>query len=281
MRILGYIDFPFFRGADGTQLIKIDSKKALQKYVYYYLCFADIPNSSKYERHFKYLKSLLIPLPPKDLQQQIVSECEAEDRIYAESTKRLQEISERTDHLLDESKSMPQHQTLQLSDPKIFAIHIGKRVLKNEVVADGEYDVYSANVFTPFGKTETSVLDDFSKPSVLWGIDGDWMVNCLKAGYKFNPTDHCGVIRVLDESKVLPRYLAYVLDEEGRRQMFSRTNRASTQRIKSLQINVPAIDKQKEIVAEIASFDEEIQSLKSRMSQCSANKQAILDKYLK
>ena len=44
---------------------------------------------------------------------------------------------------------------------------------------------------------------------------------------------------------------------------------------------MPAKDKQEEIVAEIASFDEEIQSLKSRMSQCSANKQAILDKYLK
>lgn len=28
-------------------------------------------------------------------------------------------------------------------------------------------------------------------------------------------------------------------------------------------------------------LDEEINSLKSRMSQCSANKQAILDKYLK
>ena len=205
-----------------------DKGKVMDKYLFYLFSGNSVNLTNVGNKAFgkslnsSYLNNeVQIPLPPIAVQQQIVSECEAEDRVYAESTKRLQEISEKTEHLLDESKSMPHHQTLQLSDPKIFEIHIGKRVLKNDVAADGEYDVYSANVFTPFGKTETSVLDDFSKPSVLWGIDGDWMVNCLKAGYKFNPTDHCGVIRVLDESKVLPRYLAYVLDEEGRRQRFS------------------------------------------------------------
>ena len=103
----------------------------------------------------------------------------------------------------------------------------------------------------------------------------------LKENYKFNPTDHCGVIRVLDESKVIPRYLACALNDEGISQKFSRTNRANTQRIQSLQISVPSIEKQKKIIKEIASYDKEIEDLKSRMSQCSANKQAILDKYLK
>ena len=72
-----YIDFEFVRGADGTQLLKIDSDKAILKYVYYYLSNTPIVNSSKYERHFKYLKKQQIPLPPPSIQQQIVKECEA------------------------------------------------------------------------------------------------------------------------------------------------------------------------------------------------------------
>ena len=36
---LKYVDFPFFRGADGTQLIKTSEEKGcLNKYLYYFFC---------------------------------------------------------------------------------------------------------------------------------------------------------------------------------------------------------------------------------------------------
>lgn len=69
-----YVDFPFVRGADGTQLLKTNQDEVITKYFYYYLCSIQIENSSRYERHFKYLKTTKIPLPPLDVQKEIVAE---------------------------------------------------------------------------------------------------------------------------------------------------------------------------------------------------------------
>lgn len=60
---------------------------------------------------------------------------------------------------------------------------------------------------------------------MIWGIDGDWMVNIIPAGVPFYPTDHCGVLRIKTE-KILPEYMMYALQAEGEYERFSRNNRA-------------------------------------------------------
>jgi len=76
-----YVDFQFVRGADGTQLIKLNNEVEL-KYVYEYLKTIRIENSDKYERHFKYLKNTQIPIPPLDIQRIIIAECDKIDEEY-------------------------------------------------------------------------------------------------------------------------------------------------------------------------------------------------------
>lgn len=144
----------------------------------------------------------------------------------------------------------------KLSD-KIFDVIIGDRVLSDEVVADGKTPIYSANVFEEFGRTNKKNITDFSAPSVIWGIDGDWMVNCIPANKPFYPTDHCGVLRV-KSTEIMPEYLAIALQVEGEYEKFSRNNRASTQRIKSLTVQIPDKSKQKEIVDKIVAKSKEI-----------------------
>ena len=56
------------------------------------------------------------------------------------------------------------------------------------------------------------------------------MTNYIPEGTEFYPTDHCGVLR----SKTLevnPRYLVYILESEGKKMGFSRSYRASIDRI--------------------------------------------------
>ena len=107
------------------------------------------------------------------------------------------------------------------------------------------------------------------------------MVNFIDKDKLFCPTDHCGVIRVLNENEVLSRYLVYPLQKEGEKQRFSRANRASTERIRSLIIQVPSIEVQKEVVEKLSKIDEEISKAKQYVANASSAKQAILDKYLK
>jgi restriction endonuclease S subunit len=125
------------------------------------------------------------------------------------------------------------------------------------------------------------VLSDFSKPSVLWGIDGDWMVNYHEADKLFNPTDHCGVIRVLDENVVNPKYLVYPLLKAGETERFSRSNRASTERVKSLSIMLPDIETQNEVAQHLLDMETEIIDLKRKMQENIIKKQEILYEYLK
>lgn len=57
--------------------------------------------------------------------------------------------------------------------------------------------------------------------------------------------------------------------------------RGKKETIGKYQMVLPGIDEQRKIVNQMTAYDKEIDDLKSRMSETDANKQAILDKYLK
>ena len=71
-RVFKYVDFDFVVGADGVKIIS--PKQELDaKFLLYYLQWYKIPNLG-YSRHYKLLKELNIPIPPKSTQLTIVSE---------------------------------------------------------------------------------------------------------------------------------------------------------------------------------------------------------------
>ena len=145
----------------------------------------------------------------------------------------------------------PGYKKYKLINKKIFETGIGRRVLKSELTEGKGINIYSANVCSVFGKIDKEILDDYSRPSILWGIDGDWMVNIIDANKKFYPTDHCGYIRILIDD-IIPEFLAMALEVEGKLEKFSRANRASTDRIRKISIFVPEdINEQKRILNEI------------------------------
>jgi type I restriction enzyme S subunit len=68
-RILKYIDFPFVRGADGTQILYPDGR--FDPHFFYFACKALDIESRGYNRHFSILKEREIPIPPKEEQEWI------------------------------------------------------------------------------------------------------------------------------------------------------------------------------------------------------------------
>ncbi|MDO4310287.1 MAG: restriction endonuclease subunit S, partial [Prevotella sp.] len=230
-------------------------------------------NKSNIERY-------LIPIPPKQIQQTIVAEFEAVDKEVEEARKEMAKFKLQVE-LAFSNATKKASKTLRLCDSHIFSLCIGRRVVSNEIVKDGQYKVVSANVHDEFGRISHSVLDDFSVPSVLWGIDGDWMVNYIEKDILFAPTDHCGVIRVLDEKEILPKYLTYSLLKAGEQERYSRSNRASTERVRALTITVPDINTQKNVVTKVQECETKIAEAQATINSGAERKQAILDKYLK
>ena len=68
-------------GADGTKILKVKSNiEAIEKYIYYFFQTLNIPETG-YNRHFKYLKECLIPLPNLATQQRIAAILDQADAI--------------------------------------------------------------------------------------------------------------------------------------------------------------------------------------------------------
>ena len=96
-----YVDFEFVRGADGTQLIKVDKNKMDLKFLCEYLKTIKIANAQKYERHFKYLKDVLVPNVPLAVQQQAVAQITSYEAEIAKARTIMDTCQSRKQAVLD------------------------------------------------------------------------------------------------------------------------------------------------------------------------------------
>lgn len=222
---------------------------------------------------------ILIPVPPENVQQKIVDECQAIDKEAEQADKIIaneqKDIEKKYSEALDKATK-----TVGLNDEETFEIIIGKRVLKREINKEGKgIPIYSANVYEPFGFIEKDLLKHFEVPSILWGIDGDWMTNYMPENKPFYPTDHSGVLRIKNDT-IHPKYLVWALYKEGERLRFSRSNRASMDSIKGLSIQVPPNTVQQKLVSELEKSEAKIQKAKEVLTNVSSRKEQIIKKYL-
>ena len=260
-----------FSYSNFTSRLRIIDKKVLSKYLHIFLNdFYQRGYTFQYQNGSSGLKNLdltrylkiKIPVPPIKVQQEIIEEVEKLEKKYQKSRMKIEEYRNEIEKIFKNLDVIEEISEIgggvlkfKLSSDD-FSISIGKRVLNKELSEAG-IPVYSANVFEPFGLIDDDILKDFSKPSVIWGIDGDWMVNTIPENVPFYPTDHIGIIR-LNTDKINYRYLAYKLQKEGERERFSRSYRASINQIKKISITVPSINKQNEAIKIIEEFESKI-----------------------
>ena len=223
---------------------------------------------------------VLLPVPPVDVQQKIVEECKVFNDEYLKLYEQQQQNEQEIRRLFDEAQKKARHE-YRLSAESDFEIGIGKRVVQSELDEKGKMLVYSANIYEPVGKiTREGILKDYNVPSVLWGIDGDWMVNFIEAKVPFYPTDHCGYIRVKN-SQINPEYFSMALEAEGFKVEFDRTNRASIERISALLIEVPDISIQDDVVAKCRKYKDELVMIKEKKKKVLLKKESVFDSYIK
>ncbi len=267
-------------------IIRVDKCQLLPKFFYAVLQHPDIKQNisdfatgNNINNLSSVLRELKIPLPPLNIQQKIVDEIEKIEK----KTKLFEEeihSNKNEIHSLLKALYDGADQKIRLSDSTVFSLSIGRRVLNSDLSVDGKFPVYSANVFQPFGYIDRLLINDFNRASVLWGIDGDWMTNVIANNTPFYPTDHCGFIRVLKESVIIEKYLAFALSEEGKTLGFSRTKRASIDRVEGITIPLPKFKDQQEIVAQIEELEKQIAEVQKVIDASTELKNAVLKKYL-
>ena len=150
-----------------------------------------------------------------------------------------------------------------------FELSIGRRLLKKDMVSEG-IPVYSANVSAPFGYVGSPVLSDFSRPALLWGIDGVFDWGYVHEDQPFVATDHCGVLYVNDDL-IFPRYLYHELRATKDVYGFDRTYRANLDNISaSVKVRIPIRpDGNFDLVAQrrIAERYDKVESMQSLLTE--------------
>ena len=264
-------------------IIRTVSGECLPKYLYYILntpamrkrlsgesTGANINNlSSK-------IGAIRIPVPPLAIQQQLVDACGRVDEESRAARIRIEARRGEVEALFDSLDAAGrQGHRFSLSNAEDFSVSIGNRVLNAQLDPNGTVPVYSANVTEPFGYINTLLLEDFSIPSVLWGIDGDWMTSYMPENAAFYPTDHCGVLRCMTP-EVNPRYLAHLLGVEGRKMGFSRSYRASIDRIQGITFSAPDIDLQNKTIEKVLALEGEIAAAEEQLAAISGRREELI-----
>lgn len=269
--------------SDCTTVQAVDVQDTL--WIYYYLKYVqkqimNILQRGSAQPHVypKDIEQIPVPVLNREQQRQIVYLChKLEDRYLAlkNSINNFEKQIEDLFHELDKFSTKSYH----LSDD-IFNLRIGKRVVSKDLTLEGNIPVYSANVFEPFGYIDKYLIKDFEEDSILWGIDGDWMVNILPRNIEFYPTDHCGVLRV-DSEVVLPRYMAHLLKKAGNEAGFSRSYRPSKDRVKALSVKIASIQDQQRVIPNILELEEKVRHMQNELVELDSQRENTMDNFLK
>lgn len=294
-----YVNFPFVRGADGTQLLKVNPEKCLPKCFFYLIQLVEIINSDKYERHFKYLSDAKIPLPPKDIQQQIVSECEAIDT----------EVKT-TEQVINNSRLEIENKIINLStqgyiEKKLSEItHINpsktelKGIDENTNISFIEMASVSNDGFIQH--KEDRLLKDLKKGSYTYFRENDIIIAkitpCMENGKCALATgltndlamgsSEFHVIRC-DEKIISAKYIFSLLNRIKIRQEAERnmTGSSGHRRVpasfyEDYKIPIPDTEIQKNLVAQIEQLENKIIAAQKTINEAASKKQAVLKHYL-
>ncbi len=292
-----YIDFPFVRGADGTQLLKVNNS-VLPKYMYYVLPHIEIENKEKYQRHFKYLKKSLIPVPPLDIQQQIVDECTKIDEEYNATRMTIVEYRAKIEKLFDDMELSGQGtvrlDSLVLFNPSKSEI---KDIPDDTMVSFVEMASVSNNGFIKV--KEARPLGTLRRGSYTYFAENDIIIAkitpCMENGkcaVAVDLTSGIGmgssefhVIRC--RRNVINKFVFGFLNRAGIREIAQShmTGSSGHRRVpidfyEKLQIPVKSLQEQKKVCSIMEEYEKEISRLEDQLLDIDARKQDVMKKYL-
>lgn len=222
--------------------------------------------------HLENIRETKIPLPPLDIQQNIVDECETVDSEYEESQNTISRCKNQIAEIMKNVKG----EEKKLNE--ICEMKAGKFVSANEI-----YDEQLEDSFPCFGGNGLrGYTKDFTHDGVypLIGRQGALCGNVCLATGKFHATEHA--VAVTPKEGINVYWLRYKLEHMNLNQYATGTAQPglSVNKILEVSCSVPPLAEQQKIVEQITALEEQIAAAKKIIADVPAKKQAILDKWL-
>lgn len=230
------------------------------------------------------IKGIRIPVPPIDVQKQIVEEIGKVEKSVSDSMLRIDKCESDIESLLS---------SLNFADSMLNAI--APFAAKSIKYGDIESETYitTDNMLQnklgvlPFeGVANISSITEYKPEDILISNIRPYLKKIWFADKDGGCSKDVLVLRSADANKYLPKYIFYMLRRdaffdyvmEGKKGI--KMPRGNKEDIMKYKIPIPNIDEQKRIVAQIEALELEITKARTLIESAASEKQAILDKYL-
>lgn len=225
-----------------------------------------------------------IPIPPIDVQKQIVDEIDGIDKSVSDAMKRIDECETDIEGLLS---------SLNYADSTLNTI--APFATKSIKYSDIESETYittdnmlqnKLGVFPFEGVANISSITEYKPQDILISNIRPYLKKIWFANKEGGCSKDVLVLRATDTSKYLPKYIFYMIRRdtffgyvmEGKKGI--KMPRGNKEDIMKYKIPMPHIDEQKRIVSQIEALELEITKARTLIENAASEKQAILDKYL-
>ena len=266
-----FIDFAFVQGADGLKIMYCNQDALSAKY-FYYAVYNFYKKHCNYERHFKYLQELQIPLPPLAVQSEIVRVLDKftlhKAELAAELAARLRQYEYYRDKLLTFDDTVKR---VKLGEVGEFIR--GNGLQKKDFVDEGFPCIHYGQIHTYYGtfttKTKSFVADPlYSK--LKKAQTGDLII----ATTSEDAEGVCKAVAWLGKEDVAvsgdayifrhsqnPKYMAYLFQTEQflkykkKAATGTKVVRVSGESMAKFEFAIPSLEVQERIVSILDRFD--------------------------
>ena len=225
-----------------------------------------------------------IPIPPIDVQKQIVDEIDGIDKSVSDAMQRIDKCETDIENLLS---------SLNFADStlNIVAPFATKSIKYSDI--ESETYITTDNMLQnklgvlPFkGVANISSITEYKAEDILISNIRPYLKKIWFANKEGGCSKDVLVLRSADTSKYLPKYIFYMIRRdtffdyvmEGKKGI--KMPRGNKDDIMKYKIPMPHIDEQKRIVSQIEALELEITKARTLIENAASEKQTILDKYL-
>lgn len=274
---VNYVEYEFW--ANDVCLCVYPQNCVINKYLYYALkslqhfIYANTTRAIPDHIPTEFLLKLLIPVPPLEIQSEIVRILDAFSELNAELKAELKARKEQYEYYRDEllsfNETHPLHKLIaeicsnEIEFKELGAVSTierGVRVVKNQLSDDEQYPVFQ-NCLAPMGYYDNYNCEENTTYIISAGAAGE--IGFSKT--KFWAADDCLIIK--NTSGILNKFIYYYLltkqhfiQSKVRRASIPRLSRTVIEKIK---IPIPPLEIQNEIVSILDNYDKLCTSLTS------------------
>lgn len=267
-RVLKYVECDFVVGADGVKIIS-PKENIYPKFLYHFLKWYNIP-SLGYSRHFKLIKEAIFPVPPMEVQEQIVAELDKINEVIEDCRELLRNLDALAQSLFydyfGDPVTNPKGWTIKLF-AKVFKLSSGEGLSTKNIIL-GEYPVYGGNGIVGYHN-----IANRSGENIIIGRVGALCGNVRYVNGDIFVTDNAFITSILEPLNLI--FIEKLLTVLNLRKYANAAAQPviSNSALKNIQVILPPLELQEKFAERI----EQIEAQKKAVEQTIAEMQTLLD----